>query len=84
MSPIGGRVDAAGLAILGRIDDQQYVERAQRHRPDVEGLMAEARRLHASGLSARDVATALRLSPDTVINWLARGADLPADGERTT
>lgn len=72
--PIGGQVDAAALARLsGRIDDQQYIERSQRHRPDVAGLMAEAQRLHAAGLRVNDIATALRVAPDLVTNWLARG-----------
>lgn len=71
MSTIGGRLDAAGLArVAGHIDDAEYRRRAETNRPDVEGLKEEALRLHASGLSARDVAAALRLSPDTVVNWL--------------
>jgi hypothetical protein len=41
------------------------------HRPtDPAALAAEIQRLAASGLKARDIATALRLGLDTVINVL--------------
>jgi hypothetical protein len=53
MTHIGGRLDYAALAAL--------------HRPkDPEALAAEVRRLHATGLTARDIATALRIAPDQV------------------
>lgn len=67
---IPGTLDAAGLALLaGHVSDDEYIRRAQKHKPDVDGLKAEALRLLASGLSVQDVAQALRLAPDLVANW---------------
>jgi hypothetical protein len=44
---------------------------ANQHRPsDPAALAAEILRLHADGLSARDISTALRLPPDMVITIL--------------
>jgi hypothetical protein len=44
---------------------------AQQHRPtDPAALAGEIQRLAASGLKARDIATALRLPLDTVVNVL--------------
>lgn len=48
-----------------------YDLRASQHRPADVGLLdAEIRRLRANGLTPRDIAAALRLPPDTVINAL--------------
>jgi hypothetical protein len=67
---IPGVIDAAGLALLaGHVTDDEYKERADAHRPDVDGLRAEAVRLLGTGLSVRDVAVALRLGEDVVKNW---------------
>jgi hypothetical protein len=44
---------------------------ANRYRPsDRAAIEAEIRRMHADGLTARDISTALRLPPDTVITIL--------------
>jgi len=51
-----------------------YDQRAAQHRPQGAQLEAEIRRLHASGLTAQDIATALRLQLDQVINVLAEHA----------
>ena len=57
--------------IGGVLDMTAYAQLAQLHRPtDPAALAAEIRRLHRSGLSARDIAAALRLAPDAVINTL--------------
>jgi hypothetical protein len=56
-STIGGPVDYARLAQLHKPSDPAAIER-------------EVRRLHAEGLTARDIAVALRLAPDVVINML--------------
>ncbi len=50
-----------------------YDRRAQQYRPAGAALEQEIRRLHATGLSALDVATALRLAPDHVHNVIAEG-----------
>lgn len=48
-----------------------YERRACLHRPsDLNQLDAEIRRLHANGLTAMDIAMALRLPPDVIINAL--------------
>ena len=51
----------------------QYYARANRHRPDQDGLRAEAQRLHREGLRPADIAQALRVPLDQVLNWLAAG-----------
>jgi hypothetical protein len=57
--------------IGGVLDMAAYAQLAQLHRPtDPLALAAEIRRLHRSGLTAQDIATALRLAPDTVVNTL--------------
>jgi hypothetical protein len=48
-----------------------YDQRAAQHRPQGAQLEAEIRRLHAAGLTARDIAVALRLQLDLVVNVLA-------------
>jgi hypothetical protein len=53
------------------VTDADYNARASQHRPDDPAALAvEIRRLHADGLTARDIAEALRLAPDVVINIL--------------
>jgi len=57
--------------IGGDLDLAAYAALAQRHRPtDPAALAGEIQRLAASGLKARDIATALRLPLDTVVNVL--------------
>jgi DNA-directed RNA polymerase specialized sigma24 family protein len=59
----------------GVLDGSAYAALAQLHRPsNPEQLAAEIRRLRGSGLSPRDIATALRLSLDEVVNILADAA----------
>jgi hypothetical protein len=58
------------------IDLGTYAAMANKHRPtDPDLLAAEIRRLHATGLTARDIATALRLQLDAVINVLERAPE---------
>jgi hypothetical protein len=53
------------------VTDAAYNTMANQHRPDDPAALAvEIRRLHADGLTARDIAEALRLAPDVVINIL--------------
>lgn len=71
---LGGKLDWRGMALLaGAITDEEYRARAERHRPPITGIHAEALRLLATGLSARDVAQALRVAEDLVVSW-ARAA----------
>jgi len=58
-----------------------YAALAEGNRPsDPEALTGEIRRLHDTGLTARDIATALRLPMDRVLNVLgAGGAQLPQE-----
>lgn len=67
---IGGVLDLHALELLsGRTS---YVDRAQQHRPtDAAVLAAEVRRLHGTELRPLDIATALRLAPDAVLNILS-------------
>lgn len=59
-SAIGGAMTHAAYALL-----------AQRHRPQEPHVMAaEVRRLHADGLTPRDISTALQLPMDEVINTI--------------
>jgi hypothetical protein len=52
-------------------DPTLYDIKANKFRPtDPAALAAEIRRLHANDLTARDIAEALRLAPDHVINCL--------------
>ena len=56
-SNVGGRLDYARLANL--------------HRPaDPAAIAREVRRLHNTGLKPRDIAVALRIAPDQVMNML--------------
>lgn len=68
-SHVGGRLDYATLAQLHRPADPTALAR------EAEGLMSQ-------GLSARDVATALRLSLPAVLDLLTPGmnARLPTTG----
>ena len=67
----------------GTLDMSASAQLAEMHRPtDPMALAAEIRRLHASGLTARDIATALRLAPDSVINLLNAPAS-QSDGVST-
>lgn len=78
---IGGTLDAAGLARLaGHVDDAEYRRRAELNRPDPDGLRLEALRLHAAGLKADDISTALRVPLDIIQTWLARGDEPAANG----
>jgi hypothetical protein len=53
------------------VTDADYNARASQHRPDDPAALAvEIRRLHADGLTSRDISEALRLAPDVVINIL--------------
>lgn len=62
-----GRAPRAG----DPVSNAAYDTRANQHRPTEPALLAaEIRRLHADGLSARDISTALRLSHDMVITIL--------------
>jgi DNA-binding transcriptional MerR regulator len=65
--------------IGGALTMSAYAALAESNRPsDPEALTGEIRRLHDTGLTARDIATALRLPPDRVLNMLAAdGALLP-------
>ena len=56
----GGDLDLAAYRVLANL-----------HRPDEAGLRAEVRRLAADGLRPADIATALRLPLDAVLNLLA-------------
>jgi hypothetical protein len=54
--------------IPGAVD---WRDLAERYRPtDVDALAAEIRRLHASGLKARDLSTALRLPLNEVLDMI--------------
>lgn len=69
---IPGVLDMRGLDLLtGRIDDETYRQLADKDRPGPDGLKAEAKRLFHGGLTARDIAVALRLSEPVVQQWLA-------------
>jgi hypothetical protein len=62
-----GRATRAGVEVT----DADYNARASQHRPDDPAALAvEIRRMHADGLTARDISEALRLAPDVVINIL--------------
>lgn len=53
----------------------EYHHRATRHRPDNPAdLGAEVRRLAASGLKPRDIASALGISVPEVVGMLWRGS----------
>jgi hypothetical protein len=53
------------------VSSAAYDLAANWHRPDAPALLAaEIRRLHADGLSARDISTALHLPPDMIITIL--------------
>ena len=59
-------------SIGGDLDLAAYAALAAANRPtDPALLAAEIRRLAASGLKPRDIASALRLPLDTVVNALA-------------
>lgn len=61
--------------IGGALDMDAYARLAQLHRPtDPAQLRAEVMRLHRSGPTGRDIATALRMAPDEVVNLLAEVA----------
>jgi hypothetical protein len=64
--------------IGGTLGMSAYAQLAQLHRPtDPVALAAEIRRLHISGLTARDIAVALRLESDAVNNTLNTPDGLP-------
>jgi len=64
--------------IGGTLGMSAYAQLAQLHRPtDPAALAAEIRRLHSSGLTARDIAVALRLEPDAVNSTLNATGGLP-------
>ena len=66
-----GRAMTARSSIGGLLGVAEYAALAQLNRPtDPKALVDEIRRLHRSGLSARDIAAALRLAPDEVVNTL--------------
>lgn len=69
---IPGALDAAALARLaGHVSDDDYRQRADHHRPDVAGLRDEVMRMFHAGLTARDIAVALRLDLPRVQEWIA-------------
>ena len=54
------------------LDMASYAALSQLHRPTGQAeIAAEVHRLHETGLTARDVASALRLDPAAVVNILA-------------
>ncbi len=54
------------------MDSVAYRKRAERYRPtDLAQLRTEVVRLRATGLTASDIATALRVDFAVVVNWLA-------------
>jgi hypothetical protein len=58
-------------SIGGAMTPQAYAALAQRHKPaDPAHLAAEIHRMHDTGLTARDIATACRIPHDQVINVL--------------
>lgn len=69
---IPGALDAEALARLaGHVDDNDYRRRADHHRPDTDGLRDEALRMFHAGLTARDIAVALRVDLPRVQEWIA-------------
>jgi hypothetical protein len=59
-------------SIGGVMTANAYAALAGQHRPrDPSRLAAEVHRLHATGLSARDISQALRLPLDQTINVLS-------------
>jgi hypothetical protein len=65
--------------IGGPLTASAYTALAEQNRPaEPMALEAEVRRLHTTGLTARDIAVALRLPPDRVLNMLGVGASPPA------
>lgn len=59
--------DPVSTHIPGALDWRTLAERADAHRPrDPSVLAAELRRLHATGLTARDIASATRVPLTTV------------------
>ncbi len=55
----------------GPLGMAQYAALAAMHRPtDPAALAAEIRRLHRTGLTSRDIAAALRMRLDEVVNVL--------------
>lgn len=59
---------------------QRYDQLAQINRPrDESSLARECSRLRSTGLTARDIATALRLDLGTVLGWLQRREPLGFD-----
>lgn len=54
----------------------QYDDRATEHKPtEPQQLAREVRRLHATGLTPRDIAAALRLPLPDVLEALARSPE---------
>lgn len=71
---IGGPLGLDALdALAGTVTDDDYIRRAQANRPDDDGIRAEALRLFHSGLTAADIAQALRVDLATAQTWIARG-----------
>jgi hypothetical protein len=62
-----GRAPRAG----DPVSNAAYDMRANQHRPDdPAALAAEVRRMHADGLTARDISTVLRMPHDKIIMFL--------------
>ncbi len=59
-----------------------YDRRAQQYRPAGAGLESEIRRLSECGLMPLDIATALRLAPDYVLNVLTEPRAISAAARR--
>lgn len=61
-----------GLAELEALTGRTYHDRANEHRPaDQAAIAAEIRRLRSGGLTATDIAGALRISLGEVLRLLA-------------
>jgi hypothetical protein len=68
---IQGRPNSRADFAAEHVTDADYNARANQHRPDAPAALAtEIRRMHADGLTARDIAEALRLAPDNIITIL--------------
>lgn len=70
--------DAVSTHIPGALDWRTLAERADRHRPRDPGVLAaELRRLRSTGLTPRDLASAMRMPLATVHELLAEQRPLP-------
>jgi len=86
------RVHRVADIVGGAVTNAAYDIAANQYRPsDPAAIAFEVRRMHQSGLTARDISTALRLAPDVVITILygeksnvsSSGKSESTDGDRT-